>query len=181
MALIVDGNNVLHSAMPAMLDGLGVAGLCRALARTPWAKQGVTVVCDGHPGVLGTIESPVPEVELVWSGHGRTADALIIARIEAHPAPRSLTVVSTDREIRLEAKSRGATVWTSDAFIARLAEALRRPQTPTPDKPADPRLGDDEVRDWLRAFGVSDPPPPRPATPAKGPGRSQSPKRPRLT
>ena len=158
MRLLIDGNNVLHSAMPPPLERLDVARLCRVLAKTPWVREPITLVCDGHPGPLGLLDSPVEATELIWAGR-RTADALIIERIDREPSPRRLVVVSTDREIRLAAKERGTWSWTSDEFLTRLAEAVREPDRPPPDrdvKPTPEALSDADVQQWLDDFGLGD-------------------------
>ena len=111
------------------------------------------VVCDGHPGPLGLLQSPAADVQLVWSGHGREADDEIIRRIEEHPHPRSLIVVSSDHAIRDVARERRCVTWRSDEFLLRLLEL--RPAAPAagpPEKPAPDRLSPDEVDAWLRRF-----------------------------
>lgn len=154
MPVLIDCYNVLHAGKPPALAGLDTAGLCAALGRSPWAKEGVTVVCDGAPHALGLSESPVEDVELVYAGP-RSADAEIIARIDACTAPRRLIVVSSDHEIRRAARRRRARSWTSEDFLHRLAGAMGRP--PQRGKPTDPHLGPESVRAWLDAFGLRDP------------------------
>ena len=165
MPLIIDAYNVLHENMPPPLAGLDTAGLCAALARTAWAKQHITVVCDGQPGPLGLLESPEPAVELIYSGPHQTADAVIIRLIDQHTAPRRLIVVSSDREIRRAARRRRATAWTSPEFLHRLAKALKGPGRQPPDISPQTPLPDAEVQKWLEQFNLDpenhDPPPPR--------------------
>jgi hypothetical protein len=162
MVLVVDGNNVLHSPMPARWDGLGAQGLCR-LIDVGWrggrASRRAVVVCDGHPGPLDEVESPVAGVELVWSGRGRSADDVIVALVEGLAHRRDATVVTTDRELRDRLRSLGATLQRSDAFIAELDAATRLASSDhaaaAEDKPRgglDPR----ETEDWLRRFGLGD-------------------------
>jgi len=167
--LIIDCYNVLHTPMPPMFAGLDEAGLCRALARTSWVKRtgGVVVVADGKPKPLpgdqtGAVleRSPVDGVALRWSGPGRSADSVIIELVHAHTAPRRVTVVSTDREVRAKARRRRCRVWTSDQFITRLVEQLRQggggqPAEPRPSVPPQ-GLSDAEVRAWLEAFGLDE-------------------------
>ncbi|MEM9916212.1 MAG: NYN domain-containing protein, partial [Planctomycetota bacterium] len=176
--LLVDAYNVLHSPMPAMLAGLDIAGLCRALGQTSWARQGrVVVVADGVPRVLGTTQSPVDSVELVYSGGssahgGKTADDVIIAMVQTHRTPRSVTVVSSDRVIRSAARGRRAKSWSSEDFLARLCGQLRRekPQHAARKRGAkEPRriargratrsdstdgLSPHRVEQWLRLMGL---------------------------
>lgn len=155
MPLIIDGNNLLHASKPAALAGLDELGLCRALAHTPWRSEGVTIVCDGEPGVLGRLESPVPEVELRYAGRNRSADAVIEQLVNASTAPRRLTVVSSDRAVRRAAERRRARTWTSERFARELAATLarRRSRTPDPGSAPEARVPEGEVRRWLETFG----------------------------
>ncbi|MEM7626702.1 MAG: NYN domain-containing protein [Planctomycetota bacterium] len=182
MRLIVDCYNVLHATMPPVLAGLDEAGLCRALARTTWASHpggisrgnaagaGIVVVADGRPKPLRAVESPVPEVELVFAGQTpgshRSADDLIIQLINQHSAPRRLTVVSSDRQIRAAARRRKARDLSSDDFIDKLVDQLRRHAhgPPPPDRPDVAPLPPEHVERWKEHFGLAtDATPPEPA------------------
>jgi predicted RNA-binding protein with PIN domain len=155
--LLVDAYNVMHATMPPSLAGLDEAGLCRALGRSPWAGDRIVVVCDGVAKPLGVNESPDPRVDLVFSGPRRSADDVIIAMIDADTAPRRLTVVSTDREIRRAARRRRATSLTAEQFIQLLAAARSGGSSSRADEPppAGP-LDEAEVERWLRRFGVDE-------------------------
>lgn len=156
MAFLIDGNNVLHCPMPPMLAGLDEQGLCTAIAKTRWCSTGVTVVFDGRPGSQRPIESPEPLIRLMYAGPVRTADELIIERIEANSAPRRLTVVSTDRQIRKAARRRRALSWTSERFIQDLVSLIRlgRYRVEQDRKPRSKDLEPDEVQRWLDQFGL---------------------------
>ena len=161
MPLIVDCYNVLHQTMPPMLAGLDEGALCRALGRTPWASPaagGITVVADGRPKPLRAEASPVESVELVFAGSSRSADDLIIDLIAADSAPRRLTVVSSDRQIRAAARRRRARDLPADRFIDKLCGHLRRGETrpPPPGRPAVDPLPPELVERWKRAFGIDD-------------------------
>ena len=125
MPLIIDGNNLLHSPMPPVLAGLEELGLCRLLARGPWRRQRVVVVCDGEPGPLRRVDSPEADVELIYSGPNHSADDRIIAMIDADSAPRRLVVVSDDREIQRAARRRRAKVCSTGQFIYQLVAVAR--------------------------------------------------------
>jgi len=157
MPLIVDCYNVLHHAMPESLAGLDEAGLCMALSRSPWAGQDITVVCDGGPKPMLARESPVEGVVLIYAGRGRSADAWIHDAINRESAPRRLTVATSDREIQKAAKRRGCKAITA-AELIRIITSPRGGSGGTGGKggrgkPAGP-LSEDEVRRWMREFGV---------------------------
>lgn len=153
--MIIDGNNLLHAPKPRALSGLDERGLCRALARTRWGSEGVCVVCDGDPGPLARIESPAAEVDLIYSGHGRSADTVIEQMIARSSAPRRLIVVSSDHRIRRAAHRRRARTWSSEYFARELASALARRGRDLPDPGAAPdaHLPPEQVRRWLELFG----------------------------
>ena len=159
MSLIVDCYNVLHATMPPLLAGLDEGGLCQALARSQWANGPMTVVADGRPKPFRAVESPVASVELLYAGsvpgRHRDADGLIISLIDAHTAPRRLTVISSDRQVRAAARRRRARDVDSDTFIERLAGQLRRRSAgPTPpSRPNIPPLPPELVQRWRDAFG----------------------------
>ncbi|MEM6333256.1 MAG: NYN domain-containing protein [Planctomycetota bacterium] len=154
--LLIDAYNVLHTTMPPVLAGLDEAGLCVAITRSAFRRHRAVVVCDGRVKPLGPDASPVDGVDLLYSGPSRSADDVIIERIDASSTPRRLTVVSTDRQIRAAARRRRCKSLTSDEFIAAVAESLdRTPPPPRNAKPAGP-LSDNQVQRWLRHFGIDD-------------------------
>ncbi len=181
--LLIDCYNVLHTTMPPMLAGLDEGRLCEALSRTTWARRGaVVVVADGKPKPLRAECSPVDSVELIFSGHSRTADSIIIDRLNAHTAPKRITVVSTDREIRSAARRRRCTVWTSEQFITRLVEQLRKggpaSQWGVGHKPAG-TLSPEETAAWMAELDLDpDAGPPAPARQAR-PGEAAGKETPR--
>ena len=178
MRLLVDCYNVLRADLPPQMGRTDEAGLCRAVARSRWAQVGVRIVADGVVKPMGARVSPVPGVELVYSGPGRSADAVIIEAVRRHPQPRRLTVVSSDREIRDAARRRRARDLPSDTFLQQLDRDLRhgvrRTGRPTAKRADAGPLGPEEVADWLDAFGVAGPP-------APAAGRAAEPVRPDAT
>jgi hypothetical protein len=158
MPILIDCYNVLHAEKPPALAGLGEASLCALMARGPWARAGVTVVCDGSPKPHSPDPREVEPVELIFSGPGRSADDVIIRLIDEDTAPRRLTVVSSDRTIRRAARRRRARDWSSESFLVRLAQAARGGRqgggATAPGKPATGPLPDDHVERWLDYFGV---------------------------
>ena len=83
------------------------------------------------------------------------ADALLEELISKHSAPRTLTVVSSDRRIRDAARRRGAVSLSCDEFLDRLDSNRarsndREPVAETPRR-GDPLLDDTDY--WLALFG----------------------------
>lgn len=157
MPIFIDCYNVLHADKPASLAGLGEASLCGLLAGSPWARGGVTVVCDGSPKPHSPDPRDVEPVALIFSGPGRSADDVIIQMIDKDSAPRRLTVVSSDREIRKAARRRRARDISSEAFLEKLALAVKQGGggTATSGKPSAGPMTDDHVDRWLDFFGIT--------------------------
>ncbi len=148
--LLIDCYNVLH-ADPR--HELTTATLCQKLARTRWARFGISVFCDGLPKPDERFEPPA-EVQMVHSGPQRSADDLILARIEEDANPRRLVVVSSDRAIRAAARRRRANSWTSEEFLQRLQQQATTKPLRSAGKPGP--LTEDQVDHWLRAFGFGE-------------------------
>ncbi|QQE10847.1 NYN domain-containing protein [Planctomycetota bacterium] len=154
--LIIDAYNVLHLPMPQSLAGLDEARLCLALSRSAFRDRAATVVCDGRPKPHIPSTSPVPSVQLLYSGTSNSADDLIISLIDGSTTPRKITVVTNDRAIKRAAKRRKASLLSSDAFISRLAQTLGSiPPLPKSAKPDLSPVPEDQVRGWLEEFGLT--------------------------
>lgn len=155
MPLLIDCYNLLHATMPPSLAGLEEERLCELLAVSEWAGEGISVVCDGVVKPLGLTTSPVDEVELIYSGPNRSADDVIIQMIDADSAPKRLTVVSTDREIRAATRRRRARVIISAEFVSILGSLVGRLNRPSGEpEPVPEVLPEDQVDGWLEEFGV---------------------------
>ncbi|MEX2212781.1 MAG: NYN domain-containing protein [Phycisphaeraceae bacterium] len=153
MPLLIDCYNLLHAPMPPSLAGLDEDALCRLLAASPWAKERITIVCDGNPKPHAPA-SPVPQVQLIYSGPQRTADDVIIDQINEDSAPRRLYVVSDDRQIQKAARRRRASPLANAPFIRGLAS--HRVQSPAPDALGRhrPQLSEEQTKSWLEEFGI---------------------------
>lgn len=155
--MLVDGYNAMHEPD---LSSVTEAGLCRLLAKADQiAHWGVPlrVVCDGRPKPGRPSFSPVPKVELVFSGKDQSADDVIIHQIQASSSPRQLIVVSSDHEIQKAAKRRKAIVWASSRFTKELWKALAigkgQGQAIGHSVSTSVQMGPQQVVGWLRYFG----------------------------
>ncbi len=153
---LIDGNNLIF-ALADTGRQVGRAGLCKLLI--PLLDRGsVTTVFDGPPppGAMAK------QIELtgvtVHYSSGRTADEVIIEQIQANSAPRRLTVVSTDREIRQAARRRRCISVKSEDFailLNKLAEAPPRRTQSEPREKID-GLNGKHVEEWMKEFGYED-------------------------
>lgn len=161
MPYLIDGNNL----MPALADAgpdVGREGLCRLLQPLLEQKHAVRVVFDGAPPPAG-LAAQIEQTGVVATYAGQhKADEIILKLIEADSAPKMLTVVSTDHEIRRAAERRRCKVLTSQEFAAKLLNihATRNKPKPPPKSPEakgkQKGLNDKETRQWLREFGFEE-------------------------
>ncbi|QDV36762.1 NYN domain-containing protein [Tautonia plasticadhaerens] len=170
MRLLIDGYNLMHAA-GRMGRRFGPDGLRRArhrfldeLAHTLGAEQAgqTTLVFDATTLPLSQApESSHKGMSVIFAVEEDDADTRIELLIAGDSAPRSLTVVSTDRRIRRAAARRRATAVRSDDFLDYLDTLRARSAAPSPkdrhglrDRNETP--GPDERDDWLRIFAEGD-------------------------
>jgi predicted RNA-binding protein with PIN domain len=134
---VLDGYNVLKqvthlTGVKLRNDRMGL--LWYLLERRPQGspRNRVTVVFDGHddPGKL-TQAKPLRVV----FGNTRSADDVIVSMIRRSRHPRSLIVVTDDREVRLRVKDAGASVLSVREFLAQGREEKPKKVPPGNDKP----------------------------------------------
>ena len=160
MPLIVDGYNLLRFVQSeGHFENLIEVGLCRILS-----DYLVSVRDRGHIVFDGTGPPDkhdfeqlggLANLEVYFSGADYEADEVIMQKIEDSSAPRSLTVVSTDREIRAAAAARKATSVRADVFWHGLVSRLETQQKAV-HEPKEKRRGitEGETDQWLDFFGI---------------------------
>lgn len=159
MPVLIDGNNLLYAARDAEdPDRLfGRSMLCDVLGQ--WARrrgERVQVVFDGPaPSAEVAVQIGHPDITVVYSGAGVSADAVLEDILETDSAARRLVVVSTDRAVSRAASRRRARPMRSADFWRRVRRDLARP----PKKRVEPEekdagLSPEATREWLREFGL---------------------------
>lgn len=155
MPVLIDGNNLIF----ALSDSVGRSGLCDKLSPLLEKEPQICVVFDGPPPP-GGLASQIEEtgIEVRYSA-GRTADEVIMELISAHTAPRRLTVVSSDREIRKAARRRRCVVLTSPQFARQLQQEEHPRPLPPSHEPKEKQRGltGQQSREWLKEFGLEEP------------------------
>jgi predicted RNA-binding protein with PIN domain len=165
MHTLVDGYNLMYE-LGLLPKQFGPDGFRKARSRflndlaaglgAVEANQ-TTVVFDARdaPGHLPRT-STHKGISVVFADEEEGADARIERLIAVHPAPKSLTVVSTDRRIRQAAGRRKARVLTADGFWTRLESpraARPSPEPPTAEEVARTHgLAPGEAARWLEEF-----------------------------
>ena len=172
MHYLIDGHNLI-----ARLPGLSLADpddevkLVQILKR--WAaadpRRKVTVIFDkGLPGGEAKHLSG-GGVRAVFAPDNRSADALILRRIEGIEDPAQHTVVSSDGAILRAAQRRRVPTQRSEQFAAAMVNERTFPERarPASDPHDNPSLSPGEVNEWLELFGPE--PETKPARPARRP------------
>jgi len=160
MPVIIDGYNLLRSVQKdEQFEELTEAGLCRILSDyLQNVRDRGHVVFDGvGPPDKSDLEQlgGLENLEVYFSGEHYDADGVIMDKIEDSTAPKSLTVVSSDREIRAAAGKRKAVSVRSDVFWEVLIHRLETRQKPV-FEPKSKRGGitEAEADQWLKFFGI---------------------------
>ena len=159
MAIIVDGYNVLHASrwLVSSWKGVDRSEFCRLVGKLArHSSEKITVVFDAVASEPDASRANVSNIEVIYSGHGRTADDVIIKLIKASSGPRELTVVSSDREIKSAAKRRGCKVRSAAEFIKTSARQLAQAQNKQSREPTEKEKGltRSETDKWLSEFGM---------------------------
>ncbi len=125
-----------------------------------WAKRvgnGVHVVFDGGRPLASVVRQMVtPRVSVDFSG-SETADDVIVRMVKnMKPAERAV-IVTSDKAILYEAKTRRCPVMDSESFVAEVFGSSGRTST-SDAAPQEKPSGGGDVDAWLETFGVDDDP-----------------------
>ena len=143
--------------MPRVIDGDNLLGTCPGRSRGDAAKRALAREVDvlrreeKRRVVLVFDGSPPPGVsygaDVLFSGKGRKADALILELLRHEEDKRGWIVVTNDRSLADQCRFMGARIEGVKGFRERLQ------RDPSGEKPEAP----DDVAYWLEQFGGDDP------------------------
>lgn len=178
MRILIDGYNLMHAVVLTAGHRLGPDGLRKRRRRFlndlaerlgPDEASQTTIVFDASQAPAGLSHEGLHKgMTVLFAAQGEEADERIEHLIAHHPAPKGLTVVSSDHRIRLAAKRRRASVKTADEFWSELEDRRRRKSrrpfasrpaptpaptsapAPEPERPDAP--GAAEAAYWLEQF-----------------------------
>jgi len=159
MPVIIDGYNLLHAiaAVGEEYQNFSEEDLCRSISEyLVRVRDRGAVVFDGmgppDKDGLGGLKN----MEVYFSGLHTDADTIIEEKIFDNTAPKSLTIVSSDRRLRDAALKRKALSIPSDVFWRLLIQELDK-KVPTPE-PKEKRHGITELEadQWMNLFDIDD-------------------------
>ena len=150
MELLVDTWNVLHQTgiLPPDLAGLEVDELASMLSKGRWARDRITLICDGTPRSAGS--SPSKNIEIVYTGGNKSADQEIMDRVAASSSANRIVVVTNDREIVRFIRAKGAQQLGSVEFLEAIIDDHQKPGKKTIRKPSG--LSPEKAAAWKEEF-----------------------------
>lgn len=151
MPYLIDGHNLIPKipglSLKAEDDESQLIKLLQTYCRVQ--RQTVEVFFDGAPpGHSGVRMQGVVKARYV--PQGRKADDAIADRLRTlGRSARNWRVVTSDRQVQAEARSRGAEVVPSDVFARELTAALQKADEQARDRG---EVGDDDIDFWIKQF-----------------------------
>jgi predicted RNA-binding protein with PIN domain len=162
--IIIDGYNLIHASRGTdddwtqlSLEKARNALVGFLLSKRKERRERITVVFDGSSGMYPRESSP-HGVEVLFSEAGVTADTVICHMVESAPNPRTILVVSDDRQIKASALKAGAKPLASRTFLReshKAAEKRRRAGPPEPREKFDGTKPGD-VQRWRKVLGLDE-------------------------
>ena len=154
--ILIDGYNLLWAVKQTGQTGLpDDVELCRILGRyLKQIGQLGEIIFDGIGPPDKTGFDNITNLEVFFSGRNSDADTVIEDKIKANSAPKSLTVVSSDRRLRDAAHSRKAVSVKSQVFWNDVQKELSKKEKL--DEPTQKQQGltESETQQWLKLFGL---------------------------
>jgi predicted RNA-binding protein with PIN domain len=155
--LLVDGYNLLRAVQSLTDQSFNITDiqLCQIVAEYIYRtrKKGC-VVFDGIGPRDKSGFNNLFNLEVVFSGTSHEADDIIEKLILENTAPKSLSVISSDRRIKTAAKKRKADAVDCVAFWTGLIKQLeKKKRTPAEPQAKFVGISEAETEYWLREFG----------------------------
>jgi len=155
--LIIDGYNLLHAVRGILEQQAEITDdqLCRIIGQYLYRKKGKgSIIFDGTGPKDKSVFDNLFNLEVVFSGTNCEADDVIEKLIQKNTAPRSLTVVSSDRRVKQAAeKKRAAAVDCVEFWMEVLTEIEKKQKRPVEPREKFIGLTEAETEYWLRVFG----------------------------
>jgi predicted RNA-binding protein with PIN domain len=150
MPYLIDGHNLIPKLGLSLRnadDELALVSRLQAFSRVN--RRQVEVYFDGAPaGQAGTRKFGLVTAHFVRLG--QAADNAIRARLQSlGRAARNWTVVTSDQQVRAEARKAGAAILSSEAFAGEVIESMRAPVN---ESAPEGKMSAEEVAEWINLF-----------------------------
>jgi len=157
MAFIIDGYNLLWAVqkLSEQSELLNDVQLCRIVGlylKIVGEKGQIVFDGIGPPDKSGFYN--INNLEVIFAGRDVEADTVIEDKINASTAPKSLTIVSSDRELRDLAHKRKAVSLKSDEFWTDVHKQLTRKAKIREPQGKFRGISEGETDQWLKIFGL---------------------------
>lgn len=154
---IIDGHNLLHAIRKAEEDSELISDVQLSRVVGGYLKligQTGEIVFDGTGPRDKSGFDNISNLEVFFAGLDTDTDTIIEEKVRASTAPRTVTIVSSDRRLRKAAQARRAAIVKSEVFWNNLQKRLSRKKSSR--EPAAKRHGltESETRQWLKFFGL---------------------------
>ena len=150
---LLDAYNIVHitGILPPEWAGIDIKELTNLIQMSRFQNSSISLICDGSPIKEAQDINLTNSIKLQFAGGGKLADNLIRQIIELDSSPRSICVVTEDREIQRNAKRRGCKVMPSSIFLKKISSDLAAfPQQTKFQKPN--TASSFEKRQWKEIF-----------------------------
>ena len=163
MALLIDGYNLLHVSDIFAPQGAGTELHRARLALLDFLTKAIEARERNQTTIVFDAAGAPPALPHTLAHEGMTirfarrhsdADELIEELLDEHPAPRSLTVVSSDHRVQRAARRRGATYVDSESWftMVRANQKIQQFKSNDESAKADAKTPSDEVSYWMGEF-----------------------------
>ena len=159
MQWLIDGHNLIGKMPNLRLDDPHDEEKLLEILRQYRARTGdiLTVVFDaGHSYQVAKTQKR-GGITIQFAPHGRTADQIIMRRLQQVKNPQAVKVVTSDRAIQQAARHAGVRVVASPEFAQTLLSSSTPSEATASEKQSDIQLSSDEVESWLELFNQRDP------------------------
>jgi uncharacterized protein len=150
MPYLIDGHNLIPKLglrLDSIDDEAELIGILQEFCRL--TRKQIEVFFDGAPTPHAGTRKFGP-VTAHFVRLGTTADNAIRRRVKGlGKSAKNWTVVSSDRQVQVEARAAQAEVVSSDTFADLLKQVRSSASRPTDER----KLSNQELEDWLKLFG----------------------------
>ncbi len=157
MSFIIDGYNLLWAVqkLNEKFEPVNDVQLCHIIGLyLKLVGEKGEIIFDGIGPPDKTGFGNIHNLEVIFAGRDVEADTVIEDKINASTAPKGLTIVSSDRELRNLAHTRRAVSVKSDEFWTDVRKQLSRKAKTREPQEKFRGITEGETDQWLKIFGL---------------------------